>query len=104
MATRIFRFSMLSSLYVAAAAPPGVETRILDEEVEPVDFDTDAELVGLSFMTFNAPRAYEIADRFRLEMGKTVIMGATTRPSGRKRRSAMPTPSVSAKRSRIFRA
>jgi radical SAM superfamily enzyme YgiQ (UPF0313 family) len=74
---------MLSSLYVAAAAPPGVETRILDEEVEPVDFDTDAELVGLSFMTFNAPRAYEIADRFRLEMGKTVIMGgyhATFRP------------------------
>jgi radical SAM superfamily enzyme YgiQ (UPF0313 family) len=83
LATRIFRFSMLSSLYVAAAAPPGVETRILDEEVEPVDFDTDAELVGLSFMTFNAPRAYEIADRFRLEMGKTVIMGgyhATFRP------------------------
>lgn len=39
--------------------------------------------VGLSFMTFNAPRAYEIADRFRLEMGKTVIMGgyhATFRP------------------------
>jgi radical SAM superfamily enzyme YgiQ (UPF0313 family) len=75
LATRIFRFSMLSSLYVAAAAPPGVETRILDEEVEPVDFDADADLVGLSFMTFNAPRAYEIADRFRLEKGRTVIMG-----------------------------
>ncbi len=74
LATRIFRFSMLSSLYVAAAAPPGVETRILDEEVEPVDFDADADLVGLSFMTFNAPRAYEIADGFRLK-GKPVVMG-----------------------------
>jgi radical SAM superfamily enzyme YgiQ (UPF0313 family) len=66
---------MLSSLYVAAAAPPGVETRILDEEVEPVDFDADADLVGLSFMTFNAPRAYEIADRFRFEKRKTVVVG-----------------------------
>jgi radical SAM superfamily enzyme YgiQ (UPF0313 family) len=47
LATRIFRFSMLSSLYVAAAAPPGVETRVLDEEVEPVDFDTDADLGSL---------------------------------------------------------
>jgi radical SAM superfamily enzyme YgiQ (UPF0313 family) len=75
LATRIFRFSMLTSLYVAAAMPPFVETRILDEEVEPVDFDSDADLIGISFMTFNAPRAYEIADRFRLEKGKTVIMG-----------------------------
>jgi radical SAM superfamily enzyme YgiQ (UPF0313 family) len=74
LATRIFRFSMLSSLCVAAAAPPGVETRILDEEVEPVDFDDDADLVGLSFMTFNAPRAYEIADGFRRK-GKPVVMG-----------------------------
>ena len=75
LATRIFRFSMLSSLYVAAAMPPEVETRILDEEVEPVDFDSDADLIGISFMTFNAPRAYEIADRFRQEKGKTVILG-----------------------------
>jgi len=75
LTTRIFRFSMLTSLYVAAAMPPFVETRILDEEVEPVDFDSDADLIGISFMTFNAPRAYEIADRFRREKGKTVIMG-----------------------------
>jgi radical SAM superfamily enzyme YgiQ (UPF0313 family) len=75
LATRIFRFSMLSSLYVAAAMPRSVETRLLDEEVEPVDFDSDADLVGISSMTFNAPRAYEIADRFRLEKRKTVILG-----------------------------
>jgi radical SAM superfamily enzyme YgiQ (UPF0313 family) len=75
MATRIFRFSMLSSLYVAAAMPPFVDTRLLDEEVEPIDFDTDADLIGISFMTFNAPRAYEIADRFRLQKRKTVILG-----------------------------
>ena len=66
---------MLSSLYVAAAMPAQVETRILDEEVEPVDFDSGADLIGISCMTFNAPRAYEIADRFRLQKRKTVILG-----------------------------
>jgi radical SAM superfamily enzyme YgiQ (UPF0313 family) len=72
---RIFRFSMLSSLYVAACLPPHVEPRIVDEDVEPIDFDTDADLIGISFMTYNAPRAYAIADRFRREKGKPVIFG-----------------------------
>ena len=72
--TRLFRFSMLSSLYVAAALPPSVRVRIVDEDVEPIDFDADVDVIGLSFMTFNAPRAYEIADRFRAR-GKTVIVG-----------------------------
>ncbi|MEN8118578.1 MAG: radical SAM protein, partial [Bacteroidota bacterium] len=70
----VFRFSMLPSLYVAASMPPNVEPRIIDEDVEPVDFNTDADLIGLSFMTYNAPRAYEIADRFRA-LGKPVIFG-----------------------------
>jgi radical SAM superfamily enzyme YgiQ (UPF0313 family) len=51
-----------------------VTTRIIDEDVEPIDFDTDADVVGISFMTYNAPRAYEIADRFR-RTGKPVIVG-----------------------------
>jgi radical SAM superfamily enzyme YgiQ (UPF0313 family) len=72
--TQAFRFSMLSSLYVAAAVSPLFETVIVDEEVEPIDFNFDADLVGISFMTFNAPRAYEIADAFR-KKGKTVIVG-----------------------------
>jgi hypothetical protein len=66
---------MLSSLSVAACMPPYVETRIIGEEVEPVDFETGADLIGISFMTYNAPRAYEIADKFRWEKGKPVIVG-----------------------------
>jgi len=73
--TRIFRFAMLSSLCVAASMPAYVDTKIIDEDVEPVDFDTDADLIGISFMTFNAPHAYEIADRFRKEKSKPVIFG-----------------------------
>jgi hypothetical protein len=65
---------MLTSLYVAAAMPKGVRTRILDEDVEPIDFDCEADLVGISFMTHNAPRAYEIADEFR-RRGRPVVLG-----------------------------
>lgn len=72
--TRFFRFSMLSSLYVAAALPADVTPTIVDEEIEAIDFGVDADLVGISFMTFNAPRAYEIADRFRA-LGRTVVVG-----------------------------
>lgn len=70
----VFRFSMLSSLYVAAAMPEFVQTQIIDEDIEPIDFNTDADLIGISFMTYNAPRAYEISDIFRAK-GKTVIFG-----------------------------
>jgi radical SAM superfamily enzyme YgiQ (UPF0313 family) len=73
--TQMFRYSMLSSLYVAAAMPAFVETRILDEEVEPIDYDIEADLIGLSFMTCVAPRAYQIASRFRKEKRKRVIAG-----------------------------
>ena len=72
---RIFQQSVLSCLYVAAATPPWVHTRIVDEDVEPIDFEADVDLIGLSFMTLSAPRAYEIADRFRNERGIPVIMG-----------------------------
>ncbi|MCK3683018.1 cobalamin-dependent protein [Maribellus sp. YY47] len=70
----VFRFSMLPSLYVTAAMPSHVTSQIIDEDVEPIDFDTDADIIGVSFMTYNAPRAYEIGDRFRSK-GKTVIFG-----------------------------
>jgi radical SAM superfamily enzyme YgiQ (UPF0313 family) len=73
-AARFFRFSMLSSQYVAAAAPPDVQTRLIDEEVEALDFDLPADLVGITFMTYNAPRAYAIADRLRAR-GTPVIFG-----------------------------
>jgi radical SAM superfamily enzyme YgiQ (UPF0313 family) len=71
----VFRFSVLPSLQVAASMPPDVETRILDEDIEPVDFGAAADLVGVSCMTFNAPRAYQIADRFREERRLPVVLG-----------------------------
>lgn len=62
---RTFRFSLLSLLSVAAETPPGVEIRIVDEQIEDVPWDEPADVVGITCMTAAAPRAYEIAGRFR---------------------------------------
>ena len=37
--TRAFRFSMYTSLCVASSVPDYVETKILDEDIEDIDFD-----------------------------------------------------------------
>jgi radical SAM superfamily enzyme YgiQ (UPF0313 family) len=71
---RAFRFSLLSLLTVAACTPPGYEIEIIDEHIDHLDFDMNADVVGVSFMTGHAPRAYEIGDAF-LARGKTVVFG-----------------------------
>ena len=59
----------------AATVPQDVELKFYDENVEPVPFDTDVDLVAISSMlTCQIPRGWEIADRFR-EAGVPVIFG-----------------------------
>jgi radical SAM superfamily enzyme YgiQ (UPF0313 family) len=70
----MLRFSVLPLTVVAALTPRGHEVRIVDENVEPLDFDADCDVVGITFMTALAPRAYEIAGRFR-RRGKIVVAG-----------------------------
>jgi radical SAM superfamily enzyme YgiQ (UPF0313 family) len=70
----MLRFSVLSLTVVAALTPPEHEVSLVDENVEPLDLDTDADLVGISFMTALAPRAYELAAAFRAR-GRTVVAG-----------------------------
>ena len=70
----MLRFSVLPLTMVAALTPPEHEVRLLDENVEPLDFDIDVDLVGITFMTALAPRAYEIASEFKAR-GKTVVGG-----------------------------
>lgn len=60
--------------YVAAATPPGYAVRIVDEAVEAIDFDADADLIGIGIMTPNALRGYAIADEFR-KRGRPVVIG-----------------------------
>jgi len=60
---------------VAAHTPPGHEVRIVDEEVEDIDFGAPVDLVGLTAMTFKVARAYEIAAAFRRRGVKVVLGG-----------------------------
>jgi len=71
---RTFRFSLLSLLTVAAETPPGVEITIVDEQIEDVPWDAPIDVVGITCMTAAAPRAYEVAARFRAR-GIPVILG-----------------------------
>jgi radical SAM superfamily enzyme YgiQ (UPF0313 family) len=74
-ARAMLRFSILPLLTVAALTPPEHEVRIVDENVSPVPLDADVDLVGISFMTALAPRAYEIARLFRARGIPTVAGG-----------------------------
>jgi len=47
---------------------------VLHEMVRPVDYNTEADCIALSFMDYCAPHAFEVARRFRA-LGKTVIAG-----------------------------
>ena len=70
----MLRFSMLSLTTVAALTPPEHEVTLCDENVEPLDLSDDVDVVGVSFMTGLAPRAWEIAAAFR-RRGKITVAG-----------------------------
>jgi len=60
---------------MAAALPEYVVPRFTDENLEEVNFDEQADFIGISMMlTTQVKRGWEIADRFRA-MGKKVIFG-----------------------------
>ena len=67
-------FPRLSLPVLASLTPPEFGIKIIDEYFEEIPFDDPADLIGLSFMTPQAPRAYQIGDEFR-RRGKKVVMG-----------------------------
>ncbi|MGH6673333.1 MAG: B12-binding domain-containing radical SAM protein [Xanthobacteraceae bacterium] len=69
-------YSPLAGLLAVAAVIPRdrYEVVLTDENIEEVDFDLKADLVGISAMTSYVNRGYEIADRFRAK-GIPVVMG-----------------------------
>ncbi|ODS32329.1 MAG: hypothetical protein SCARUB_02525 [Candidatus Scalindua rubra] len=64
----------LTPYYLAALLPSDVNVTVRDEQVRPVDYNIDVDLVAITFLISNAPHAYEIADRFH-KRGTPVIMG-----------------------------
>lgn len=67
-------FPQLALDLIAGLTPPEHEVIIIEEEYDDIDLDTDCDLVGLSCMTSNAPRAYWLSQEFK-KRGKTVVMG-----------------------------
>ena len=69
-------YSPLAGLLAVAGALPRdrCEVVLTDENIEAIDFDLKADLVGISAMTCYVNRGYEIAETFR-ERGVPVVMG-----------------------------
>ncbi|MHB8068955.1 MAG: B12-binding domain-containing radical SAM protein [Desulfobaccales bacterium] len=60
--------------YLAALAPRDIQVEIKDDLLEEITFREEADLVALTFMSHQAPRAYQIAAGFR-QRGIPVVMG-----------------------------
>ncbi len=67
-------FPNLSLPTVAALTPPGHEVVLCDENVEPVDFGVDADIVGITGYVVHKARILQIAAEFR-RRGKLIVVG-----------------------------
>lgn len=67
--------SQLTLPLMAALTPAEHEITVIDENVEPIDFDRPADLVAITALTPIAPRAYEVADEFRRRGVKVALGG-----------------------------
>lgn len=64
----------LSLHLIAGLTPPEYDVKIIEEEIEDINLNEECDLVGISCMTANAPRAYNLAQEFK-KRGKKVVMG-----------------------------
>ncbi len=70
-----FLFPSLNLPIVASLTPENYEVELADENIETIDFSKNADLVGITCMTAQAPRAYAIADKWRAQGTKVVLGG-----------------------------
>lgn len=70
------RYMPLTLTTLAALVPSDIPCALtlVDEGIEDIDLNLDADLVGMTVITGCARRAYELASHFRRE-GKTVVLG-----------------------------
>ncbi len=69
-----FKFPSLSLAALAAVTPDSFQVELRDENIEKLELDAAVDLVAITAMTPQAPRAYAIADAFR-RRGIPVVMG-----------------------------
>ncbi|MGA0199846.1 MAG: B12-binding domain-containing radical SAM protein [Prochlorotrichaceae cyanobacterium] len=64
----------LTGIHLAALTPAHHRVRVIHQQVEPIDFESDADVIVLSFFSGFAPEAYRLAQAFR-QRGKITIAG-----------------------------
>lgn len=69
-----YSIPQLSLPTIAGLTDERFDVVIVDENIEDIDFEAKTDLVGITTMTALAPRAYDIADRFR-KKGVPVVLG-----------------------------
>ncbi|MBI4964629.1 MAG: radical SAM protein [Desulfomonile tiedjei] len=73
--TRRYLSYLLAIPTLASLTPPRHEIRIFDENIEDIDYNWKADLVGISVRTMFAERAYAISETYRQRGVKTVLGG-----------------------------
>jgi len=71
---RVLNFQQITMPYLAARVPPDWHVIHVDEEAEKLDWNIEADLVGITFHTPSANHAYKLASHFR-SRGVCVAMG-----------------------------
>lgn len=64
----------ITGIYIAALTPPAHKVRVYHQQVDKINYNTDADLIAISFFSGFAIEAYRLADYFR-GINKTVIAG-----------------------------
>ncbi|MEX1107990.1 MAG: radical SAM protein [Dongiaceae bacterium] len=72
--TRLVNLADLTTPTVAAMVPPDWRVSLCDERIDPIDFDTDAAIVGITGKVSQRDRIIELAAEFRAR-GKLVLIG-----------------------------
>jgi radical SAM superfamily enzyme YgiQ (UPF0313 family) len=71
---RFFFYQSLALEQIAALTPDSHSVDIIDEKIGTIDFTKKYDLIGISCLTCNVQRGYEIADEFRRQ-GNIVVLG-----------------------------
>jgi radical SAM superfamily enzyme YgiQ (UPF0313 family) len=72
--TIFLRFPSLALANIVALTPKGDEVIVIDEQISPMDYNLNVDLVAISVNTSIVNRAYEIGDKFR-KRGIKVVFG-----------------------------
>src|SRR5207249_1629058 len=71
---RALRYKPLTLTTLAALVPPGFDVELVDEGIQDVPLDIDADLIAMTVITGTARRAYELAEHFQ-QRGIPVVLG-----------------------------